>query len=194
MRVERTFANYLKLQRGGINRGRYGEKEGHETHNFSNKKWFQKYGNSYIISLPQRKTTFIIGPHWLGVIVTICIIWGGTWLNLRLIRKHTGYTEQTVFAFHVFISIFFVLTHILLILTATTDPGIIFNSSVTAENDEFHLNDGQYCEVCSVYQSDEKMVHHCHECNYCIEGMDHHCPWMVSVSLRFAATTTALFV
>lgn len=182
MRGDKTFSNYIKLQRGQNNRGRYGEDEKCVTHEFSNKKLFQKYGNSYIVSLPNRKTKLIIGPHWLGVIVTICIIWGGTWLNLRTINKHVEYSEQTVLGFHMFITFFFITTHILLLLTATTDPGIIFNSADAppAQDDGFQLNDGQYCEVCSVYQSDEKFVHHCTDCDYCIEGMDHHCPWMVS--------------
>ena len=181
MRVEKTFANYIKLNRGPNNRGRYGDEGRSVNHEFTSKKWIQRYGNSYIISLPHRKTRFIIGPHWLGIIVTICVIWGGTWLNLRTINRHVEYSEQTVLSFQIFISFFFVATHILLLLTATTDPGIIFNSADTqpSRDDGFHLSEGQYCETCSVYQPDEKCVHHCSDCDYCIEGMDHHCPWMV---------------
>lgn len=196
MRGDKTFSNYIKLSRGQNNRGRYSEENACGTHEFSTKKWFQKYGNSYVISMPHRKTTIIIGPHWLGVIVTICVIWGGTWLNLRAINKHVEYSEQTVMGFHVFITFFFTVTHLLLILTATTDPGIIFNSadSPPQNGDHFHLNDGQYCEICSIYQSDEKFVHHCTDCNYCIEGMDHHCPWMVSSLFCFTSVALPQFL
>ena len=37
-----------------------------------------------------------------------------------------------------------------------------------------------YCEICSVIQQRGRNIHHCRDCGYCIEGMDHHCPWMVS--------------
>lgn len=178
MATERTFGNYVKLTRAS--NGRHEDcTEG--SHEYSPKKIFQKYGNSYIVSVPGRKLKFIVGPHWIGIIVTVCLIMGGTWLNLKMLRRHTEYTQQTVFSFEVFIAIFFVWTNILLFLTATSDPGIIFPSASKAmESAEgFNLSEAEYCEVCSVYQPDSMRVHHCSDCNYCIEGMDHHCPWMV---------------
>ena len=181
---ERTFNNFMKLNRANDNRGRYENANQRQiTHEYSNKKFIQKYGNSYLISLPKRQSVLVIGPHWLGVIVTVFIIWGGTWLNLGMLAKHHEFSAFTLQAFELFITFFFISTHILLFLTATTDPGIIFktDSCCNSSENEFHLNESEYCEICEVYQPDEKRIHHCYDCNYCIEGMDHHCPWMVSV-------------
>ena len=210
MTTERTFSNYIKLVRGIGNSGRYGSNEHSSiTHELSNKKTIQKYGNSYIISFPRRKMRFIIGPHWLGVLVTILLIFGGSYMNIRMLEQHSEYSQQTIYMFKVFIAVFFVLTNFFLICTATSDPGIVFHSSsnsvdpVDGNNDhhnhnnahssngrnsnsnqqhggeDFNLEEIPYCEVCDVYQPDHLNIYHCSECNYCIENMDHHCPWMV---------------
>ena len=34
----------------------------------------------------------------------------------------------------------------------------------------------RYCGACSVYQPPDAA--HCPDCNVCVEGYDHHCPWM----------------
>jgi hypothetical protein len=34
----------------------------------------------------------------------------------------------------------------------------------------------RYCEKCKVFKP--KRVFHCERCDICIEGFDHHCPWM----------------
>jgi len=34
----------------------------------------------------------------------------------------------------------------------------------------------RYCGVCEVYQPPKAM--HCPDCNFCVDGYDHHCPWM----------------
>jgi hypothetical protein len=184
MSTDRTFSNYMKVSRGSQNFGRYDRSEEVTAHhNLSNKSFIQRYGNSYIVSLPRRKLRLIIGPHWLGIIVTVFCICFGTWLNLRSLNKHVDFSENTIYMFKVFMTTFFILTHVLLVLTATTDPGIVFSNcdSHYGEQDEFNLEGASYCEICQVQQPETMKIHHCTECNYCIEGMDHHCPWMVSI-------------
>jgi hypothetical protein len=34
----------------------------------------------------------------------------------------------------------------------------------------------QYCQVCRVVRV--RNIYHCQDCNVCIEGFDHHCPWV----------------
>ena len=117
------------------------------------RKIFFSYGNSYFLRLPsiqsclsidnsiaieKRFYLFVIGPHWIGVVFTIgfhytlcySIFWnlgviiGGTILNLRILKSHKEYFTHSFINFiHIFIPLFFVLTIMLLILTATTEPG-----------------------------------------------------------------------
>jgi hypothetical protein len=183
MSNERTFNNYARLNSSSANQGRYHSTDKRMAyHDYSNKLMYQRYGNSHLISLPRRKTILVFGPHWPGIVVTVCIILFGTWLNLKSLAKHTDFTEFTVTAFKVFITFFCISTHILLFLTATTDPGIVFKTESSSATTDFNLEHVEYCEVCQVPQPDNMKIHHCADCNYCIEHMDHHCPWMVSVS------------
>jgi hypothetical protein len=174
MSNERTFQTYSRL--------RHARHESDDKrllfHEYSPKSFFQRYGNSYLITFPRRKSPLILGPHWPGIILTLFVIWGGTWLNLRMLSKH-GFSQFTTCCFKLFISFFFVSTHVLLMLTATADPGIVFKSGDVRSAEEGSLCEGEYCQVCEVYQPDALRIHHCSDCNYCIEGMDHHCPWMV---------------
>ncbi len=35
-----------------------------------------------------------------------------------------------------------------------------------------------YCNICKViYREDSINTEHCTDCGFCIEGLDHHCPW-----------------
>lgn len=149
-------------------------------------KWCQRYGNSFVLSfqMPGReRTILIIGPHWLGVIVTVCIILGGTTSDYHMIKDSGDHLSAfTRDFFFIFIAVFFVSTISFLFLTAFSDPGIIFPSTAEQSNLEeesaFNLDDIPYCDICSVYQFQHKKIHHCEDCGYCIEGLDHHCPWM----------------
>ena len=34
-----------------------------------------------------------------------------------------------------------------------------------------------YCSICKMWVSKEKKTQHCYDCDICVEGHDHHCPW-----------------
>ena len=59
--------------------------------------------------------------------------------------------------------------------TATINPGFPKHDidSITGEpRKKFY-----YCNVCKIWANLEKKTMHCPECNICVEGNDHHCPW-----------------
>ncbi len=35
-----------------------------------------------------------------------------------------------------------------------------------------------YCEWCHFYYKKSENVEHCSDCDICVEGYDHHCPWI----------------
>jgi hypothetical protein len=111
---------------------------------FSTSHWiyYLKYGNSLLFQIPccsswcsssssssvfNGCSFFVIGPHYLGVIFTILVILGGTFINLRMIVKSQFlflHFPLTIFSyFMMFSSIFF------LLITALTNPGIVLPSS-----------------------------------------------------------------
>ncbi len=42
----------------------------------------------------------------------------------------------------------------------------------------WRLKNLPYCSICKVQTPERMDIYHCHECGFCIEKMDHHCPWM----------------
>ena len=62
-----------------------------------------------------------------------------------------------------------------LTITALSDPGIVQKRTDAQLEAEGGAKGRRMCVWCNV----EKLprMHHCFECNACIEELDHHCPW-----------------
>lgn len=148
------------------------------------KAFISRYGHSFFISLPCCSSHVVVGPHWVGVIATTLVILGGAWMNLRLIAKTDNLDEASQDNLCYFVYIFAVLTMWLHFKTAFTDPGIIFSTDprrgvLTCDEESCSLaRDLHFCSICKIAVPESMMSGHCFTCGYCIEGMDHHCPWM----------------
>jgi hypothetical protein len=57
---------------------------------------------------------------------------------------------------------------------ALKNPGIT-SSTHFIKNEEAFESLKQYCKTCKIVRT--KDIYHCNDCNICIEGYDHHCPW-----------------
>lgn len=148
-----------------------------------NRKPIVRFRSSYLIRYPFARSGFIVvGPHWLGILTTICVIMGGTWMNLRLLEKTSNLGSLSKTALQVFIYFFCIETQLCLLWTALADPGIVFPQSMEDDpallQEEWEIKRLSYCDICTVLTPDQSCIGHCYTCGYCIEGMDHHCPWM----------------
>lgn len=149
----------------------------------NNRKPIVRFRSSYLVRCPWARNGFlVIGPHWLGVIATTAVIFGGTWMNIRLLDTADNIDQIGKFFLSMFIRIFCILTNILLYWTALGDPGIVFPPDMDADpavlQEEWEIKRLPYCDICSVLTPDHLHIGHCYTCGYCVEGMDHHCPWM----------------
>eukprot|EP01052_Picozoa_sp_SAG31_P026579 SAG31_NODE_2419_length_5727_cov_4.235963_4_plen_262_part_00 len=90
--------------------------------------------------------------------------------------------------------VFMCISLISLFLTATKDPGVTLRSqdpaivsqrasatgndpqsTTTVSMDGFEVN-LKHCRTCKVWRSPRST--HCDACDNCVEGFDHHCPWV----------------
>ena len=78
--------------------------------------------------------------------------------------------------------LFYIVGTVSLVILSCSDPGVVksdgtrrngYNGVPTA--DVSAGRGWRYCDLCSVYQPPDAV--HCPECNVCVEGYDHHCPW-----------------
>ena len=133
-------------------------------------KTFKKLGNTYsffgdIYGDPK----IIIGPHWpLYVIVTALF----TAFTIFIYSTFGNYINFFLKMIGIFIYLIFLISYT---YTATINPGFPKHDidSITGEpRKKFY-----YCNVCKIWANLEKKTMHCPECNICVEGNDHHCPW-----------------
>lgn len=164
---------------------------------------FKRLGQSYILherrvlsadgSTIENKLV-IVGPHWIGVIVTLGIILVSTAMFLsQHIRIMAWYNTLIVFGLCG-------MTLYYLFQTTLTDPGIIHSlgqlneTEIEDESATIEMEGGQllhskemlasrkrslrrrYCDICGITQ--DSSTDHCEDCGVCVAGYDHHCPWM----------------
>ena len=64
-------------------------------------------------------------------------------------------------------------------LVALSNPGIPNRSSdYPFEVLKSVMSSLSYCRVCKVIKDPMKRIIHCATCDLCVEGYDHHCPWI----------------
>ncbi len=55
-------------------------------------------------------------------------------------------------------------------------------------------NKFRFCDKCKMWVNIDKKTNHCFECNICVEGYDHHCPWISKCVGRRNTTTFYIFI
>ena len=132
--------------------------------------FYKKLGNTYsffgdIYGNPR----IIIGPHWPLYVFVSFIFTLGFFSMLTFFGKY----------FSILIKLLGLLIYFLFLFsysyTALINPGYPKHDidSVTGEpRKKFY-----FCTICKMWVNREKRAYHCADCNICVEGLDHHCPW-----------------
>jgi len=154
-----------------------------------------KIGNTTILlpSLYERTGKYgVIGPHWPGLVATLGLLGGASYY----------YTTRAFVIGPISGGICVLMTAVCTVLlfgVALCDPGMITTMRSGSSGgggggggrasagggggkyaglptDGRDLSDWRYCDLCAVYQPPDAV--HCPDCQVCVEGHDHHCPWM----------------
>lgn len=139
----------------------------------------QKFGNMSVIFpwLYNRTGVGIIGPNWVGPILTLSIF---SYASQYFARKAM---QIGTWSFVICI-IFSIVTVVSLFFVVCADPGIFKGGNQSGQSHgyegipshEIDLSGWRYCDLCSLPQPPDAV--HCAECNVCVEGYDHFCIWM----------------
>ena len=132
--------------------------------------FFKKLGNTYsffgdIYGDPK----LIIGPHWPLYLFVTSFFSAGTYLIYSTFGPFINFYLKLI-GIIIYLIFFISYTY-----TVTINPGFPKHNidSITGEpRKKFY-----YCNVCKIWANLEKKTQHCPECNICVEGNDHHCPW-----------------
>ena len=118
----------------------------------------------------------VIGPHWPFTICMMTFIDTITFCYFYFLKN---LIPTFVYYLGLLIAIFQILSYIIIFLK---NPGIP-PKELWMENyfkEKHDLDDvGSYriCNVCKIIMKTNDDTDHCEECNICVIGADHHCPW-----------------
>ena len=132
--------------------------------------FIKKIGNTYtFFGDKDGSPLIVIGPHWpmyfcfcsFVCIGYLCFFYY-FWTSLGLYIKVSGVAVLLMF----FISY---------TMTFLVNPGIpkYDEKAITGEPREKY----RFCELCKIWVNMDNNTAHCFDCNVCVEGYDHHCPW-----------------
>lgn len=115
--------------------------------------------------------TLYIGPHWPCSVVMLCIIY---WMGMQGFHKASEDDDMDKKRMALT-----ALSTLLFLLCALRNPGIFEadgSQVILAVEGGMAALPRRWCDVCR-HERLEK-VEHCPFCQVCVEGLDHHCPWM----------------
>jgi len=137
----------------------------------SDPRWYRRYGNCYGFRFNAKdEPSLTIGPHCkcypgpFSLCLFICIVLVGCLVEVKV-------------AAH--ISIWLTLLGLLIITwclcfflaAVTCNPGL----ELTRQDPALHTHNAAFCKTCEVLRDSGTV--HCSDCEVCVRGHDHHCPW-----------------
>lgn len=157
----------------------YNSKKNYSFQNQKSKNIFKstRKGNMFMcLYTSLGEPLIVIGPHWPFALFMMTFIdtsiffyFYFLWSSLNIIIRYIGVlvcSTQVISYFFVFI----------------TNPGIPtkdlwIENYFKEKHEEDDMGSYRICNVCKIIMKNKDDTDHCHDCDICIVGVDHHCPW-----------------
>ena len=132
--------------------------------------FYRRIGNTFtFFGDKDGSPLIVIGPHWPMYICFCSFICIGYicffyyfWENMSLIIRIIG----------VIVLLMFFISYTITFLINPGIPKYDENSIMGQPREKY-----RFCNLCKIWINMDKNTAHCFDCNVCIEGYDHHCPW-----------------
>ena len=146
--------------------------EGEGILNKNRKNYFYaKVGNTYTFFSYKNDGSplIVIGPHWPLFLGFNCFI------TIGFICFAYNFWKFLNFFFRILGILTYCLFSVSYTLTSILNPGI----PIYDKNAIMGLPREKYkkCNICKIWVNIDNNTEHCDQCNVCVEGYDHHCPW-----------------
>ncbi len=131
---------------------------------------YKKIGNTFCFFGDKfGNPLLVIGPHWP---MYVCFCGFMSFIFMLLFYSFWDLLNSTLKILGVlnFCLYFFSYTYIFIVNPGF--PTINENSFIGMPREKY-----KYCNECKIWVSNDRNTEHCFDCNVCVEGYDHHCPW-----------------
>ena len=132
--------------------------------------FYKKIGNTYtFFGDKDGSPLIVIGPHWpmyLCFCSFICI--GYMCFFYYFWNSFANYTK----IIGVFVLLVFYISYTLTFLINPGIPKYDENAIMGQPREKY-----RFCNYCKIWVNMDENTGHCFDCNVCVEGYDHHCPW-----------------
>ena len=113
--------------------------------------------------------------HWYNYTLVFCFYFITLLLTYGLF---SGFLKDSSFSLFLRFPVFFLYSFQLIFTLYYHYKTMSINTSVEFIENEIPLITTEECLECKIQK--QNRVHHCSICNVCIDGMDHHCPWVAN--------------
>ena len=118
----------------------------------------------------------VIGPDYMYSIVE-AVLANAITICVGIVPSYArGFTPMLIIGISLLVC-----QNIAFALTFSLNPGLpprnINNHSKTYLNRIKTVETHRYCTRCQIVARKDVETEHCSYCNYCVERVDHHCPW-----------------